>query len=254
MTPLDRAIATLYQAPLPTFVAERARLAAELRAAGHTAAATDLAKRRRPTTSAWTVNQLYWHARDAVDQLFAAAARLRTGDLSATTEHRDLLATLRKRAAAILTDAGHGSVDTTLRRVSTTLAAIAAGGGFDPDPPGALVADRDPPGFDALGTTWTPVARKGPARPAAPGRHEGPAARAEAERRAEQQRQAAEQARRAAERDRLQAQLRAARAELAQHERVMGRLQRELHAAEQAVDAARRVADELSHRIDEMNS
>ncbi len=243
----DRALEALYRAPLADFVTERTRLVRELRDAGDKAAATDLAKRRRPTTSAWTVNQLYWTARDTFDQLLAAATRLRTGDLSATAEHRDVLATLRKRAAAILTEAGHGSIDATLRRVSTTLAAIAAGGGFEPDPPGALVTDRDPPGFEALGSSWAPVARKAPARSHAPARDDHAAARAEAERHAERQRQEAERARRAAERDRLQARLRTARSALEQRER-------EVRAAEHAVLEARRAVQEVERLLDDTES
>ncbi|HEV7734567.1 MAG TPA: hypothetical protein VGR62_20505 [Candidatus Binatia bacterium] len=254
MTAHERALEALYRAPLADFVAERTRLAKELRDGGDKAAATDLAKRRRPTISAWTVNQLYWHARDAFDHLLAAATRLRSGDLSATTEHRDTLATLRKRAAGILAEAGHGSVDTTLRRVSTTLAAIAAGGGFDPDPPGALVTDRDPPGFEALGASWEPVARKGSAPPAPRKREDLATARAEAERHAAQQRQEAEQARRDAERDRLRTKLRTARTSLEKHERALSALQREVRAAEDAIGRARDEMHDLERLLAEISS
>src|SRR5262249_21920679 len=44
----------------------------------------------------------------------------------------------------------HAAPESTLRRVTTTLSALAAAGGFDPDPPGALGADRSPPGFEAF--------------------------------------------------------------------------------------------------------
>jgi hypothetical protein len=145
----DAALAELYQAPHGSFVEERKRLAAKLKADGDKAAAAQLAKRTRPTVSAWVVNQLWWHAGDAFTALLHAAAKLRDGDLSANAAHRDALAKLRTRASAMLSDAGHPPTETTLRRVTQTIAAIAATGSWEPDAPGTLTADRDPPGFDA---------------------------------------------------------------------------------------------------------
>ena len=145
----DAAVAELYQAPHASFVAERKRLAGELKAAGDKAGAAAFAKLGRPTISAWVVNQLWWHARDAFSLLLASAARLRDGDLAANADHRDALHRLKTRAAAMLAEAGHGATESTLRRVAQTLAAIAATGSWEPDPAGALATDRDPPGFDA---------------------------------------------------------------------------------------------------------
>lgn len=147
----DRALDELSRAPLARFVAERNRLVAELRKHGQKDAAAKLAVRRKPTASAWAVNQLWWQERDAFDALLASAARLRRGDVKASAEHHATLASLRQRAERILRDAGHGASDAVLRRVATTLAAIAATGGFDPDRPGTLDADRDAPGFEAIG-------------------------------------------------------------------------------------------------------
>ena len=165
-----RAVAALYQAPHGEFVTERKRLAAELKAAGDRDGAKTLAKLARPPVSAWAVNQLYWHAREAFDRLMATAALLRDGDLSASPAHRDALGKLRQRAATILTQGGHTATEATLRRTAQTLAAIAAFGTFDPDPPGALASDRDPPGFDAasiLATSPVPMLSVAPS-PAPP--------------------------------------------------------------------------------------
>src|SRR5262249_14424605 len=123
-----KALQELYGAPLAAFVTERKRLAAELRAAGDDAAAKAPAQRPRPAASAWAVNQLYWHARDAFEALLKTAERLRKGDLEATHAHRDALAELRKRAAAMLEEAGHAATSATLQRVTATLSAIAASG------------------------------------------------------------------------------------------------------------------------------
>src|SRR5262245_60694014 len=141
----------LYRAPLAEFVSERKRLAAALRAAGDEDAAKELSHRRRPPASAWAVNQLYWQARDAFDALLAAGARLRKGDLGETNAYRTALGEMRRRAAAVLESASHAATAATLGRVTGTPAALAAAGSFDPDPPGALSADREPPGFDTPG-------------------------------------------------------------------------------------------------------
>ena len=139
----------LYQVPLAEFVKERKRLADELRAAGETKLGAKLRTLPRPSVSAWVTNQLYWHARDAFDAMLATAKILRKGDLSATAAHRDAIATLRQRATAMLTDAGHSATSATLHKVTTNLAAISARGDFFPDEPGEMTADRDPPGFGA---------------------------------------------------------------------------------------------------------
>ncbi|HET9627354.1 MAG TPA: hypothetical protein VFP84_38610, partial [Kofleriaceae bacterium] len=159
----DDAVAALYQAPVDQFVAERKRLAAELKAAGDKADAARLAKLARPPISAWAVNQLWWRARDAFDELFATAHRLRDGKLDAMAPHREAIAKLRAHAAKILSDAEHGATEATLRKVTQTLSALAATGSWDPDPPGALTADRDPPGFEAVGIAAPAVHAPAPA-------------------------------------------------------------------------------------------
>jgi hypothetical protein len=152
----DEAVASLFQVPLEQFVGERKRLAGELKAAGDKDGAAKLAKLARPPISAWVVDQLWWHARARFEALFDTAQQLRDGKLDATAAHRDAIAKLRAQAAKILTDAEHGATEATLRRVTQTLSALAASGGWDPDPPGALSADRDPPGFEAVGISLAP--------------------------------------------------------------------------------------------------
>src|SRR5215218_7653185 len=130
----DDAVAELYQAPHGSFVAERKRLAGSLKAGGDKAGAAKLAKLNRPTMSAWAVNQLWWHARDAFDDLLTTAEKLRKGKLDAAGAHREAIAKLRARAARMLSDAGHAANEATLRRVTQSLSAIAVSG-WDPDPP-----------------------------------------------------------------------------------------------------------------------
>ena len=83
MTPYERALQRLSQVPIAEFLAERKRLAGEVRAGGDEDGSAQIAKRPKPVTSVWAVNQLYWQAREAFDEMLAAAARLRAGDLRA---------------------------------------------------------------------------------------------------------------------------------------------------------------------------
>jgi hypothetical protein len=163
MASYDEAVSQLYRAPHEGFVAERKRLAAELKAGGDKAAAARFIKLGRPPISAWAVNQLWWHEQESFRELLDAAAKVRAGARAATSAHREALARLRTRAGELLLEGGHGAAEGTLRRVTATLSALAAAGGFDPDPPGALAADRDPPGFEALGVGFVPASAAEPA-------------------------------------------------------------------------------------------
>lgn len=279
MSPYDEAVQALARVPLSSFVAERKRLAGMLRAAGDKEAAKALSGRRRPATSAWAVNQLYWESRETFDALLAAAERVRRGDRAAAGEHRQAMSTLRQRGAAILEAAGHTATEVILRRVTNTLAALAVAGGFAPDVAGALTDDRDPPGFEAMATMVSERAARSDhppdevhARGAAADddadermagvdaerepeaaidedvRERQRAAEAYARAAADAARRAAddvERAHRTAERARLDAELRAARATLDQHESTLAAAHRALHDAEAQVAASRDVVDAL---------
>jgi hypothetical protein len=239
MSAYEDAIATLYRAPFAEFVAERKRLAAALKANGEPGSAAKLGKLARPPISAWTVNQLWWRERKSFDALLAAAAQVKVGDQGASRAHRDVLGQLRQLAAHILNEAGNAASDTTLRRVTTTLSAIAALGHFDPDPPGALSADRDPPGFEALSFGASP--------PAA-----APSPTAESERRAESERLRAEreaEQRRSAERERIRQLQSQAQAVQAAREGEVARLRAELASAEQGLVEAQALLAELEQQL-----
>ncbi len=279
MSAYDDAVAELYQAPHGAFVVERKRLAAVLKASGDKAGATRFAKLGRPTTSAWTVNQLWWHARDAFDALLASAATLRTGDLRATAAHREAIAKLRARATTILTDAGHGATEGTLRKVTQTIAALAATGTWDPDPPGALAADRDPPGFEAVGIANPPEpedddtgdGEPAPTRAAKPANDNDDAkpthdelselrkrkaaaeAAAREEAAAERKRVEAERARTKAEKHRLEAALRTVKGELATQTRDVETLRKQLADAENTLAQTTALTDDLQAKLDELD-
>ena len=254
----DDAIGELYQAPHESFVTERARLSAELKAQGDSAGAGRLAKLRRPPLSAWAVNQLWWQARKSFDELFATAAELRAGDLAASAAHRKALTALVGRAGSILEAAGHSATEATLRRVTATLSALAARGSFDPDPPGALSSDRDPPGFGAAGFE---LAAPGPAaKPRKTANQQAESKRREEEQReqaetaAERRQRKEERARRQAERQRLEVALRAAKREADAHANKIERLGRELATAEESLKKERARIDEIATRLSKLET
>lgn len=260
-TGYDDTVTELYQAPHEAFVAERTRLSAELKTQGDNAGSTRLSKLRRPPLSAWAVNQLWWQAREAFEELFATAERLRAGDLGASTAHRKAVTALVGRADSVLEAAGHPATEATLRRVTATLSALAATGSFDPDPAGALTGDRDPPGFGAAGIaltaheagskTFAAAARE---QAEAKRREEGERQREQAETAAERRRLKEERAKRQAERQRIEVALRAAKREADAHVSKIERLGRELAAAEELLKKERARIEELQARLTELES
>lgn len=271
----DDAAAALYQAPHDEFVANRKRLAAELKATDK-AGAAKLAKLTRPPISAWTVNQLWWHARAAFDDLLETGEQLRAGKLKAMPAHREAIAKLRANAQSILTEAGNAANEATLRRITTTLAAIAATGGFDPDEPGMLSADRDPPGFEAAGIPMAAASddddEPAPAKThdsddelatAREKKREAAARQRDADAAAERDRAAAaierrkseqDRARRLQERHRLEAALRTAVGDVERREREVARLGEALAVAETAVETARAIANDLESQLASLDS
>jgi hypothetical protein len=249
-TSYDEAVRDLYRGGLDSFVADRKRLAGELKALGDKEGAARLAKLARPSISAWAVNQLWWNEREPFESLLATAARLRKGDHDASAAHQRALSELRALAADVLKNAGHAASESTLRRVATTLSAVAASGGFEPDPPGALAADRDPPGFETFDLTSADFVRA----PRSEQRREttrqverttedadADRKRAELERkRAAEERRLLEeaQARKRAERQRLEGALSAARADALAARRDAERLRLEVSAAERKLEKA----------------
>ncbi len=140
----------LYAASLATFTAERKRLADELKASGDIESSRVVAKLGKPSVSAWVVNQLHREAREDLDALIEAGQRMRGGEMAAGRDQRAALARLHQASSELLARDGHAASPAMLRRVTMTLQALSAIGSFDPDPPGQLVQDRDPPGFDLL--------------------------------------------------------------------------------------------------------
>lgn len=270
----ERAVSTLYQAAHDSFVAERTRLAAELKASGDKAGAAKLAKLGRPTISAWAVNQLWWHSRSAFDELFASAKQLRAGKHSASAAHRQTLQKLTNAAHESLSAAGHSANDATLRRVTMTLTGLAATGSFEPDPDGALTKDRDPPGFEAFGMAGLPDIEDEPEereqreepkserKPKASSKHDDAAARRKAAeaKQAEKEREAAEKkreaearAKRLAQRREAEAAVREAKSEQREAEHEHERATKALASAESALQKARGKVERAELELAELN-
>lgn len=119
----------LYGLPLESFTRERNLLAAELRAHGDRDGAATVAKLRKPTVAAWTVNQLVRRSSREVDLLLDAGHRLikeqtagresRSGE-TAGARQRAVIEELLVAARALL---GGRATDQTLRQIAETLRA-----------------------------------------------------------------------------------------------------------------------------------
>lgn len=126
---MSQATAELYGTDLEAFIKRRTELAAQARAAGEPTAAKQIAGLRKPTRSAWVVNQLVRADPTAPAQLAELAAAFRTGQAAAdgtalrqlSRQRRTLLDALIRQGFAI---AGEVEPSATLREeVTATLAA-----------------------------------------------------------------------------------------------------------------------------------
>jgi hypothetical protein len=131
----------LYAVDPSAFVATRAALKTEAKEAGDTAAVAALGEARRPTASAWALNQVVRAHRDDVRTLLDAAEELRSAQQAtlagtpagaeqlreAKREERRALFTLADAAEALLEERGTSRSPAMQRRISQTLRAAAYG-------------------------------------------------------------------------------------------------------------------------------
>jgi hypothetical protein len=168
----DAEIDALFQLPLNEFTAARNALAAKLKKAGRADDAARVKGLAKPPVSAWAVNQLYWKHRDRFERLLSAGDRLRSaqasqlrgkgGELREPLEARRVaLSELSQDATVLLREAGHAPSPDLMRRITTTLEALATYGSRDATrAAGRLIDDIDPPGFEAL-ASLVPSGRSG---------------------------------------------------------------------------------------------
>jgi len=155
-------IDALYKLPLPQFTAARNALAGRLKKAGRGDEADRIKALNKPSLPAWAVNQLYWEHRDSFDRLIDAGERLRkaqasklagqSGDIRGALDAlREALSELTRLAADRLRDSGSSTTPDQMRRVTSTLEALASIGIVPNGPqPGRLSDEVDPPGFETL--------------------------------------------------------------------------------------------------------
>jgi hypothetical protein len=143
-----------------SFVAARNEAARRLRKEGDAGAAARITALRRPSLSAWAVNQLARARGPQVEELLEAGRRLRAAHQeavsgggaaalrAATRAEREAVAGLVAAAVEVLESTGHTTTEATRERVAATLHAAAA----DPAAAelvrrGRLTHDLDPTGF-----------------------------------------------------------------------------------------------------------
>jgi len=150
---LDSRIDDLYKLPPDEFVSARTALAKSLTG--------DEAKRVKalvkPTIVPWSVNQVYWHARDVYSRVLKAGEKLRDAQLTAlkgkasdvrgaTTAHRQAVADAVKTASRLATDAGARPDPEPLARMFEAVSLQQT----PPEPHGRFTKPLQPQGFEAL--------------------------------------------------------------------------------------------------------
>jgi len=160
---LDAEIAELYAQPFEGWTAARNALAARLRAEGRKADAETVKALRKPSLSAWAVNQLFQREGEGMAELLAAGQWARAAQGQAVAGRgaeifrealkgaRRQVEELRRRAARLLAEGGKPAGAAIVDRVGTDLEALA----FSPAAAaqgarGYLDTDLDPPGFEVL--------------------------------------------------------------------------------------------------------
>ena len=153
---LNDDVDALFKLPLAEFIDARNTLAKSLKQSGRADDANLVKTLAKPSVSAWTVNQLYWHHRDEFEMLLAAGRRFRKAQTSGKIA--DMRDSLQARSEALLRSIGSrdfivercGSSPSPdmIRRITTTLEALSALS--DGPTLGRLSQDVDPPGFESL--------------------------------------------------------------------------------------------------------
>lgn len=151
MAETDR-IDELYKLPLDEFTPARDALAAELRSAGDRDGAARVKKLRKPSLSAWAVNQVAHAEPQKMGELFALRDKLEDVSDAKTLrqvseDRRHLIAELVKRAEGVLKEAGRGTSATTLQAITQTLHAGDTEEDREQLERGRLSGDLEPSGF-----------------------------------------------------------------------------------------------------------
>jgi hypothetical protein len=150
---VDSRIDDLYQLPPDEFVPARTALAKSLTGED----AKRVKALVKPTIVPWTVNQVYWHARDVYTRLLKAGEKLRDAQLTAlkgkasdvrgaTTAHRQAVTEAVKTASQLASDAGARPDPEPLARMFEAVSLQKT----PPEPHGRFTKPLQPQGFEAL--------------------------------------------------------------------------------------------------------
>jgi hypothetical protein len=153
VAPIDPRIDELYRLPPDEFVPARTALAKTLTGAD-AKAVKGLVK---PTVVPWTVNQVYWHARDVYSRMLKAGEKLRDAQLNAlkgraadvrgaTTAHRQTVSDAVKAASRFASEAGLKPDAEQLARMLEAVSLQQS----PPEPHGRFTKPIQPQGFEAL--------------------------------------------------------------------------------------------------------
>jgi len=171
---LDEAVDELYGVDLDAFIAERSRLVRALRGQGDKDEAEQLAKLRKPTVFAWTLNQLARRERRDVDLLLDAGHRLREAQAGvlrgadraeferARQIEQDALRRLERAAADLIAETRGSAAANVLQQIAATLRTAAISEeGRELLARGRFVTPLESEGFGALAglAPDAPVAR-----------------------------------------------------------------------------------------------
>jgi hypothetical protein len=173
----DREVDRLFGLAPEAFVAARDKLARQHRRDGDQDAAARVKALRRPSLSAWAVNQLARGRRPELERLLDAGERLRGAHRAdpagsavdelraAALAEREAVNGLVAAALDLLREAGHRTDDATRDRVASTLHAAAADpAAADLVRGGRLTRDLDAPDFGAAPPAGGPVSATRPPR------------------------------------------------------------------------------------------
>jgi hypothetical protein len=233
---LDEALDELYGVDPEDFVAERKRLARELKDAGDSAAADAVAKTRKPTVAAWALNQLARKQRRDVDLLLDAGHRLRQAqegvvggaDRAAFEQAQKTEREALRRLTQQASDLVGGASSQALSQIGSTLRTAAVSEeGRELLARGRFTTPLESEGFDVFGSLPTSPARSKKTTPAA------------------EKRKTAEELKQAKARVReLEQQVREA-------EREAARLESEWQKAERAAESARDAVAQAEQELEE---
>lgn len=170
---VQRAADELYGLPLPDFTRARDEYARRLRKEGLRDEGEAVKALRKPTVTAWALNQLARRRPDEVEKLLATGKRLREaqdallagGDRSglqrASAEERELVTELTRAATEIAREAGGPAGPSLNERIRNTLHAAA----LDEQTAAALAAGRLVREQEAVGLFGAPTAEAKPNAP-----------------------------------------------------------------------------------------